>query len=386
MGDIYLDYAAATPLDEAVAKVMQPYWSEQFYNPSAGYLTAKAVRGSIEEARTGTASILGAKPVEVIFTAGGTESNNLVIRGILENFPDKHVIVSAIEHESVLRTTEKFNHSILPVKKDGLVEMGLLERLVQDETVLISIMYANNEIGVTQKLSEVGQLIKRIRQDRQARNINLPIFFHTDASQAGNHQDLHVDRLMVDLMTLSGSKIYGPKQSSCLYVRTTTEISEIISGGGQELGLRSGTENVPAIMGFAEALKIAQGTRKEESKRLGLLKKIFISGIQQIYPNVVINGNQKHCLPNIISLTFPGVDGESLMMILDQMGVMVSTGSACSASDDSASHVLLALGVNSKIARSTLRVSMGRPTTEQNVNDSIKIFQQALSKLQNIKN
>ncbi|MCE7936753.1 cysteine desulfurase [Candidatus Saccharibacteria bacterium CPR2] len=382
MKKIYLDHAAATPLDKNVARVMDKFWAEKFYNPSAGYLAAKEVRDEIEAARGKVARILGTKPAEVIFTAGGSESNNLAIRGIMDNFRSEHVAISAIEHESVLRTASQYNLSIFPVKKDGLIDINQLAKIIKDETVLVSIMYANNEIGTVQPLAQVGQLISQIREDRQKNGNNLPLYFHTDASQAANYQDLHVDRLKVDLMTLSGSKIYGPKQSSCLYVRGGIELLPIVFGGGQESGLRSGTENVPAIIGFSKALEIAQEIRKQESYRLSSLKNKFIEEIKQSNPDVIINGNQKHCLPNVVSLTFPDVDGESLMMLLDQMGVMISTGSACSASDDSPSHVLKSIGLSEQESNSTIRVSMGRLNSEQDINAAIDAFKKALSGLQ----
>jgi len=273
---IYLDYAAATPLDPAVLSVMQPYFAERFYNPSALYLAAKEVKRDIEVARSQVARLIGARPGEVIFTAGGSESNNMAINGIMARFPGKRVVVSAVEHDSVREPSRVFDSVEASVNELGSVDIAKLESAINDDTVLVSVMYANNEIGTIQPIKEIASLVAKIRQQRLEQGNKLPLYLHSDACQASNYLDLHVSRLGVDLMSLNGGKIYGPKQSGILYVRAGIELEAMIRGGGQEMGLRSGTENVAGIIGFAEALEAAQAKRTDETKRLQELQRQFI--------------------------------------------------------------------------------------------------------------
>lgn len=359
---IYLDYAAATSLNPKVLAAMQPYFAEKFYNPSATYLAAKTIAKDLQMARGQVARVLGAKPAEIIFTAGGTEANNLAIRGVLEKFPGSNVVVSAIEHESVLEPAKLYNHKIAPVGKDGVINLEKLIKLVDDKTVLVSVMYANNEVGTIQPVRQLAQELDKIRQQRLASNVKLPLFLHTDAAQAGNYLDLHVSRLGVNLMTLNGGKVYGPKQSGALFVKTGVELTPQILGGGQERNMRSGTENVAGAVGFATALEIAQNMRHDESARLAKLQQDFIKLLEEKIPNVVINGSRKHRLPNNIHITIPGQDNERLLMALDEARIMAAAGSACSASDEEPSHVLKAMGVSDKDAQSSLRFTMGRKT------------------------
>ena len=374
---IYLDYAAATPVDPDVVASMQPYLSDLFYNPSATYLAAKAVADDIQNARANVAHWLGAKPTEVLFTAGGTEANNLAITGVMSQFPDGNIVISSIEHESVRQPAVACDYHEAPVSSEGLVDVTALEKLIDDDTVLVSIMYANNEIGTVQPLKEIATLLQKVRRARQDEGNERPLYLHTDACQAGNYLDLHTARLGVDLMTLNGGKIYGPKQSGVLYVRTGVVLRPQILGGGQERGLRSGTENVAGIVGLATALDKAQSMRAEESGRLQKLRDDFARQLQALKPEVMINGSLKKRLPNNISVTFPGVDNERLMMQLDLAGIMCAVGSACSASSDEPSHVLKAIGLSDAEAQSTLRFSLGRQTLEKDI-------QQVLSELAQI--
>lgn len=377
MSTIYLDNAAATPMDKTVFAAMQPYWSQHFYNPSATYLNAKAVARDIEAARSSVAKNLGIRPAEIIFTAGGSEANNLAIAGVMNSFPDKHAIVSAVEHDSVLRPANEYNVTLLPVMPDGRVDLTKLQALIRDDTVLISVMYVNNEIGTVMPLKKIAKIIGAARKDRHDRGIDLPIFFHTDACQASLYLDLHVDRLGVDMMTLNGGKMYGPKQSGVLYVKTGTSVEPIIRGGGQEWGKRSGTENVPGIIGFTTALQNAVSNQQKHNDLLFKLQKMFIDQLTEAIPNAIINGSKKYRTPNNVHVTFPGCDNERLMMELDEAGIMCAVGSACSASNDEPSHVLRAIGLSDHDAQSSLRFTFGKHTTEDQIHYTI----QALKRL-----
>lgn len=361
---IYLDYAAATPVDPGVTAAMKPYSAARFFNPSASYLSAKAVAADLLSARELVAHWLGAKPSEVVFTAGGTEANNLAIVGVMSQFPDSNIIISGIEHESVREPARQYEYHEPATSPDGLIDIASLEKLINDHTVLVSVMYANNEVGTIQPLREIATLLQKIRRQRALAGNEQPLYFHTDACQAANYLDLHTSRLGVDLMTLNSGKIYGPKQSGALYVKTGVNLKPQILGGGQERGLRSGTENVAGAVGFAKALDVAQQMREQESKRLIHLRDSFIKQLTNTIPSTIINGSIKKRLPNNISATFVGIDNERLMMQLDEAGIMCAVGSACSASKDESSHVLKAIGLSDKDARSTLRFTLGRQTTE----------------------
>lgn len=375
---IYLDYAAATPVDPHVVAVMQPYFSERFHNPSATYRAAQDSRDALEQARTDIAHWLGARPSEIIFTAGGTEANNLALHGLLRQYPTAHVVVSAVEHESVLEPVKQYDHTKLPVEPDGRLNTDTLRSAIKDTTVLVSVMYANNEIGTVQPVRDVAQLVDAVRAERRAAGNPRPLYLHTDACQAANYLDLHVARLGVDLMTINGGKIYGPKQSGALYVKAGLEIAPLIVGGGQERGLRSGTENVPAAVGLAAALRQAQEIRHDETKRLRELQKTFMEQLERTFPEAIINGSRKHRLPNNIHLTFPGRDNERLIFALDEQGVMAAAGSACSASNEEPSHVLRALGLSDEAARASLRLTFGRHTTAGQLETVLKVLQSAI--------
>jgi cysteine desulfurase len=371
---IYLDYAAATPMDPAVIAAMQPYWSDKFYNPSALYLDAKAVNADVKTARVTVAAILGAKPSEVVFTAGGTEANNLAIHGVMQQFPDAELIVSAIEHDSVLEPAKKYNAQIAPVDKNGVISLSELQNKITDKTVLVSVMLANNEVGSIQPVAEIARLLMQIKTERQKAGNKLPIYLHTDAAQATNYLDLHISKLGVDLMTVNGGKIYGPKQSGLLFIKTGVQLGSQLQGGGQERGIRSGTENVASIIGFAKALELASSRRKTETERLKKLQKTFIDAVQAKNPNAVINGSPKNRLPNNVHVTFPGKDNERLMMELDERGIQCATGSACSASSDEPSHVLKAMGISDADAQSSLRFTMGLHTADNDVASAVKVL------------
>ena len=368
---VYLDYASTTPVDERVAQAMQPYLADKFYNPSAQYLAAKDVRRDINQARGDIAKVIGSKQSEIVFTAGATEANNLAISGVMECFPGKNLVVSSIEHDSVIEPAKNYKHSLVKVDEFGIVDLESLRSAITDDTVLVSIMQANNEIGVVQPIKLIAELIAEIKVKRRKNNNELPLYLHTDSAQATNYLDIHVSRLGIDLMSVNGGKIYGPKQTGFLFIKTGVKIIGQIQGGGQERGLRSGTENVPGIVGLATALKITTEMRSQESRRMAELQHYFYRKLDEILPNLHVNGSKKLRLPNNIHVTIPGIDNERAMMELDERGVMCAVGSACSASKDEPSHVLKAIGLSDELARSSLRFTMGRATTKNDIDFAI---------------
>lgn len=374
---IYLDYAAATPVDAKVLTAMKPYFSQEFYNPSALYLAAKNVSAKLEAARAAIAHWLGARPAEIIFTAGSTEANNLVIHGVMRQYPAGNVVVSSIEHEAVLAPAYEYDCREVAVKPDGTVDLEVLERTVDDHTVLVSVMYANNEVGTIQPLREIAQILQK---KREKRTNGLPLLLHTDAAQAGNYLDLHTDRLGVDLMSINGGKIYGPKQSGALFVKAGVTLKPLVVGGGQENGLRSGTENVAAAVGFAAALDLVQTDRHQETDRLQKLQQLFIELLEKQITTAVLNGSRTHRLPNNVHITIPGQDNERLLMQLDEAGILAAAGSACSASDEEPSHVLRAMGLSDEEAQASVRFTMGRGTTEDDIRQTVRTLAGLLHK------
>lgn len=364
----YFDYAAATPLLPEAKKAMEPYFADQFYNPSALYAGARTNRIALEESRHIVAIGLGAKPTEIIFTAGGTEANNLAINGVMQQYPKANMATCSIEHESVLEPAGQYDNRVAQVTQKGIVDVADLQTKIDDNTVLVSIMYANNEVGSIQPLRDVVALVQDIRQARIKKGITLPILLHTDACQASNYLDMQVGRLGVDLLTINAGKIYGPKQCGALFVRSGVQLKPQILGGGQEWRMRSGTENLANIVGFATAWNIVRQDFKLEQKRVSDLRDKAIKHIETIIPNAVINGalHQKR-LANNIHLTIHGIDNERVLMELDELGFQVAAGSACSASNDEPSHVLKAMGIAENDALSSIRITLGRYTTEESL-------------------
>jgi cysteine desulfurase len=371
---IYLDHAAATPVGGEVLAAMQPYFSDVFYNPSATYLPARQAREDLEAARARVAHWLGVRPTEVIFTAGGTEGNNLAIAGVMARLPNCSVTVSGIEHESVLAPAQQFNCSVALTTEQGRVDVDSLRQNITDATVLVSVMYANNEVGTIQPLRQIGDMLKTIRAQRRAEGSTTPLYLHTDACQAANYLDLHVSRLGVDMMTLNGGKIYGPKQSGVLYIASHVQLQPLILGGGQERGLRSGTENVAGCVGFAAALDQAQHMRHNEVKRLNEVKNSAIHLLSAKIPGAIVNGSLEHRLPNNLHVTLPGFDNERVLVQLEQHGILAAAGSACSASNDEPSHVLRAMGLGNEAAQSSLRFTFGRATTLADVEKLVQVL------------
>lgn len=378
---IYLDHAAATPLDPRVLEVMEPYLSERFFNPTAIYTPAREVRREVDGCRRNVAATLGVKPGEIYFTAGATESINIGLAGVLRRRRGGKAAISAIEHSSVAASAKGFASQIitLPVDSSGRLKTGEIESLIDDETVLVSIGYVNGEIGTIQDLNEVSGIIDDIRQKRQERGIDLPLYLHTDASQAPEYLDINLSRLNVDMLTLNGGKIYGPKQSGLLYVRHGIRLEPLIYGGGQEGGIRAGTENVAAIAGLATALEIAQGNHKAESKRQSELQGRLIDGVKSL--GAEINGHTKHRISGNVNASFPGINGETLVHYLDAAGIMAATGAACQASDDRPNPVLEALSIAPEAIEGSLRLSLGRSTNEEDIDTILGKLKEILPKL-----
>jgi cysteine desulfurase len=402
---IYLDYAAATPIDEKVLAAMQVYFAEKFYNPSAAYLAAKQVRADYEDARHRLAQVIGARAAEIILTAGATESINLAfniasseLAGTADNtFASPElagIVTTAIEHPAVLATARARRATVLPVDNRGIVNLAELEKTLSDETTLVSIGYANNEIGTVQPIKEIAKIIGRVRESRASRGLKTPLLLHTDASQAAGLLDINVARLGVDLMTLNAGKCYGPKQVGLLFVRAGVKLSPLIRGGGQEMGLRSGTENVAGAVGFAKALELAEKHRKSEVERLRKLRDDLEKYLLNIFASselakvlstitasseLAVNGHLKHRLPNILNFSVAGLDGERAIFALDERRVAVATGSACAANKGLRSHVLKAIGLSDELADGSIRISLGRPTTKAEIEQLKPILVEVIS-------
>jgi cysteine desulfurase len=370
-GTVYLDYAAATPVDKRVRAAMEPYFADAFYNPAAMYGPAREVKSDILAAQARIANCMGARANEIVFTSGGTEANNLAIHGVMAQYPKTKLLVSAIEHDSVIEPAKVYSHDFVTVTEQGIVDLTALQKQLSDEVVLISVMQASNEIGTIQPIRKIAAMIEVVRKDRLKRGVKLPLYLHADACQAAGYLDIHVHRLGVDMLTINSGKLYGPKGTGALFVRAGLSLKPQIKGGGQQQGLRSGTENAAGTVGLATALEIAQAMRSDETARLGELQGYFIGELERKIPNLTINGSKKHRLPNNVHVTIPGQDNERLLMALDQQGVYAAAGSACSASSELPSHVLSAIGLSDEAARSSLRFSMGRQTTKEHIDRTV---------------
>lgn len=371
---IYLDYAAATPVDERVLEAMAPYQAQCFANPSASYAPARKARADVEDARARIAHLMGAKPVNVIFTAGATEANNLALTAAAS---DAHVIASAIEHASVRSCVKaRALGTLLPVSGEGLVDSETLRNAIRPDTELVSIAYANGEIGAIQPLREIAGVIADERTRRLAAGEARPIFLHTDASQAAALRSLNVSSLGADLVTVSAAKLYGPKQVGMLWVRSGIELHPLVCGGGQEGGLRSGTENVPGIIGFARAFEIVCELRESEARRLRELRDWLQEQLTSAFEDAVVAGPTRDAsrLDSLLHVSFPGLLARRLVILLDQRGVYVGTGSACAASKMTVSPVLEAIGVAPEVAEGSLRITLGRDTTHEQVERAAQVI------------
>jgi len=380
MKQIYLDNASTTPIDKNVAKAMAVCQASIYGNPGSLHKAGQVAKKEIVKARLRIAKVLNCKPEEIVFTGSGTESDNLAVLGTVRAIGKGQVIVSSIEHHAVLNPAERLEAEgykviKLKVNKDGFVDLTGLEKNITPETVLVSIMYANNEIGTIQPIKEIAKIIKQK---------NPKMRFHTDACQASGYLDLNVQNLGVDMMTINASKIYGPKGVGLLYVKAGTKIQPIVFGGGQEKGLRSGTENVVGIVGLATALELAQKNAKKESARETKLRDYFIKQILQKIPKTVVNGSLKDRLPNNINISFLDVEGEAMLLWLDKYGICCSTGSACDSQNLDPSHVILALGLPYEYANGALRFTLGKQTTKKDLDYVLKVLPKIVSDLRKI--
>lgn len=380
---VYLDNASTTQVDENVVDAMVPYLRDSYGNPSSLHRLGRINKSALENARKRVAHCLAVESSEIIFTSGGTEADNLAIFGLAHAYQDKgkHIIVSSIEHKAILDSCKKledegFSVTYVPVNKQGFVSVDEIATSLRPDTILISVMYANNEIGTIQPIKQLAKMLKK-RTDCK------PVF-HTDACQAAGALSLDVGDLGVDAMTISASKIYGPKGVGVLYLNKKYTVEPTIFGGGQEMGLRSGTENVAAIVGFAKTLEIAESKRVKESDRLTALRDYFLEAIKQKIKGVVINGSMKNRLPNNINIAVPGVEGEALLLLLDDKGVYCSTGSACSSFDLSPSYVLVAMGLPLALAHCSMRFTLGRYTRKSDIDYAINVLIASVERIKKI--
>jgi cysteine desulfurase len=382
---VYLDYAATTPTDPEVLEAMLPYFAARYGNASSMHTSGRAAHGAIERTRREVAELLDASPEEIIFAGSGTESDNLAVLGASRagRAYGNHVIVSAVEHKAVLESARQLEHegfevSVVPVDRYGQVDVASCMKLVRPETVLMSVMYANNEIGTIEPVRELSAAL------RERRGANPYPYLHTDACQAAGSLPLDVNGLGVDLMTLNGSKIYGPKGVGLLYKKKNARLQAVIVGGEQERNFRAGTESVPLIVGFGAALAKVERMREAESARLSALRDYFIEGLRARIPSAVLNGHPRERLPNNVSISIPYVEGESILLMLDKVGVEASTGSACSAKDLKPSHVLLAIGQGAELAHGSIRFSLGRSTTKEKIDYVLSVFPPIVERLARI--
>ena len=377
MKRIYMDHAATTPLAPEVLETMIPYFSQRYGNPSSLHSFGREARAAVEEARSEVASLLKAEPSEIYFTSGGTESDNLALKGIARKNKKKgrHIITSSIEHPAVLEvckalTREGFEVTYLPVTREGLVEVGAVEEAVRKDTILISVMHANNEIGTIQPLEEIG----RLAGEKE-------IYFHTDGVQTAGKIPVDVKALGVDAFSLSGHKLYGPKGAGALYIRKGVRIESIQQGGGHERGMRSGTENVPGIVGLGKAARIAKGNMAEESERMRSLRDRMSGWVLKEIEDSWLNGHPVKRLPSNLNFGFRYIEGESLLLYLDAKGVAASTGSACSSKKLAASHVLSAIGLEPVESHGSLRITLGMENTEEDVDCACRAISESVARL-----
>ncbi len=383
---IYLDYAATTPVDPRVLKAMLPYFSKRFGNTMSLHGFGQEAKEALEDSRGKIADLMHAQPEEIIFTSSATESNNLALKGVAFANQDRgrHIIISSIEHPCVFESAkwlkkQGFQITELPVNRYGLIDIVNLQRAIRKDTILISVIHASYEIGTIEPIEKIGKLLKTISYKLKTR-----IYFHTDASQAFGKIPIDVKRMNIDLLTASSQKMYGPKGAACLFIRKGIKISPILHGGGHESGLRSSTVNLPAIVGFAKACEIYKKERLEEAKRLTKLRDKLIQGILTKIPYSRLNGHPKNRLPNNADFSFKFVEGESIIIQLDLLGIAASTGSACSSAKLEPSHTLLAIGLKPQEAHGSLRLSLGRWTTEKEINYVLKVLPGIISRLREI--
>lgn len=374
---VYADNAATTPITEPVLRAMMPYLTESYGNPSSMYSKGREAKRALELARESIAECIGARPGEIYFTAGGSESDNWAIKGIARELAlqgKKHLITTCFEHHAVLHAAEAleregFSVTYLPVHENGLVRPEEVANAIREDTALVSVMYANNEIGTIQPIAEIGSICRE-----------RGVLFHTDAVQAIGILPIDVAEQNIDLLSLSGHKLHAPKGIGALYVRRGITIQNLVDGGAQERGRRAGTENVAAIVGLAAAMRDACATMKERAEQLCILRDRLIEGALQI-PGSSLNGDAKQRLPGNVNLCLHGVDGEAMLLLLDRQGICASSGSACTAGSLEASHVLLAIGIPPELAKSSLRLTLGDQNTEEDIEYILSVLPAVIERL-----
>ena len=377
MRRIYLDYAATTPTHPDVVKAMLPYFTDAFGNPSSIHSSGQEAKAAVEEARGRIADFIGARSDEVAFTSGGTEADNLAIKGVTlaREGRGNHIITSSVEHHAVIETCKflerrGYRVTYLPVDEYGLVDPEDVKRAITDKTILISVIQANNEMGTIEPIAEIGKITREAG-----------IYFHTDAVQAVGHIPVDVGELGVDLLSMSAHKLYGPKGVGALYIRKGTKLAPLIHGGGQERGRRSSTENVSGIVGFGKAVGLAQQEIAAGAQGLTFLRDKLIRGILERIENTHLNGHPSKRLPNNVNVSVDFIEGESIILNLDLEGICASTGSACSSTSLEPSHVLLALGLSPEQAHGSLRFSLGKWTSEEEIDRVLEVLPRVVAKL-----
>lgn len=395
MRSIYLDHAATTPVDKEVLESMVPYFSEKFGNPMSIHSFGQEAMEAVEKSRKQVADFLNTDPKEIIFTSGATESNNLAIKGIIKKYNEDgfctrsipHIITTSIEHHCIMDTCKFLEKSgraeitYLPVNKEGIVELEWIKRSIKSNTILVSVIYVNNEIGTVQAIEEIGKIINEHNSKLSSRKTK--VLFHTDATQAVNYFDCDVKKLGVDLLSFSGHKIYGPKGIGLLYIKNGTPLKRTQDGGEQEFGLRAGTHNVPGIVGLGKAIQKIK-SQKLKVKSILELRNYLIDRVLKEVPDSYLNGSKEKRSPSNANFRFDNLEGESLVMSLDMEGIATSTGSACSSGTLEPSHVLLALGLRHEQAHGSLRLTLGKETTKEEVDLTIDKLKEAVSRLRNI--
>lgn len=380
MKRIYFDHSATTQTDERVAKLMVECMTEKYGNPSSVHSFGREARAAVEEARGKVAELIGAKPEEIFFTSGGTEADNLAIKGVAFANQKKgnHIITTAIEHHAVLHTCEwlekhGFTVTYLPVDEYGMVRVEDLVKAITDKTILVSVMFANNEVGTIQPVKEIGQICRQ-----------RGIYFHTDAVQAVGNYPVNVDEDNIDLLSMSGHKFHGPKGIGALYIRKGVRIEEIQHGGGHERNMRAGTENVPGIVGMGKAAEIARQEMDGKIAKVSALRDRLIKGLLERIPHVKLNGHPTKRLPGNVNVSIMYVEGESLLLNLDMKGIAASSGSACTSGSLEPSHVLMAMGVPPEVAHGSLRMTLGRENTEEDVDYCLSVLPEIVQRLRSM--
>lgn len=386
--EVYLDHAATTPIHPSVREAMLPYLGESFGNPSSFHSIGKRVKDDIDDAREQIALLLNARSDEILFTSSGTESDNLAVLGYARKNQEqgKHLITSQIEHHAVLEAMmhlekkEGFEVTYLKPDRDGCIFVDQVEEALREDTILVSIMYANNEIGAIEPIAEIGNMLQKWRES----HLRGALKFHTDACQAAEYLDLNVEKLHVDMLTLNGSKMYGPKGIGLLYLKRGIKLQPLQFGGFQERSIRPGTEHVAGIIGLAKALEVAQKDKEYESQRLIPLRDRLIEGIRHSLPKTRLNGHPTKRLPNNANVSIMDIEGEALILYLDAHGIYASTGSACASASLDPSHVILALGFPYEVAHGSIRFSLGRSTTQEDIDYALEILPSLVEKLRSI--